>query len=129
MTTPGSGLKVEKRTLKGVDSFGMLCSAHDIGWSKEADGKLVVLPEDVKVGAPCPDKPPKVRLGWAHGDAREGDRAWSPSPVAGRAGGRGESERVPQADRLGKARSWCWCRALGCRVGAKGSLCVSALFL
>lgn len=60
MTTPGSGIKIEKRNLKGVDSFGMLCSAHDIGWSKQADGVLVVLPDDSEVGSAVPDKAPKV---------------------------------------------------------------------
>ena len=75
MTTPGSGLKIEKRNLKGVDSFGMLCSAHDIGWSGSSD-ELVVLPEETEVGAPCPDKAPKVREGGGpkkQGGTREED--------------------------------------------------------
>ena len=83
MTTPGSGLKIEKRNLKGVDSFGMLCSAHDIGWSGSSD-ELVVLPEETEVGAPCPDKAPKVREG---GGSEETGRD--------QGGGRGLRDRIP----------------------------------
>ncbi|GAB4816828.1 hypothetical protein N2152v2_003874 [Parachlorella kessleri] len=57
-TTPGSGIKIERASLRGVDSFGMLCSAHDAGWVSEPDGVLVELPEDAEVGEPCPQKPP-----------------------------------------------------------------------
>ena len=61
VTTPGSGIAISKTSVRGVDSFGMLCSAHDIGWSTEADGKLVVMPDDAQPGDPCPAGPPKVR--------------------------------------------------------------------
>lgn len=61
-TTPGSGLKMERKSLKGVDSFGMLCSAYDCGWVGEPDGVLVVLPDEAEVGEPCPQQPPKVRV-------------------------------------------------------------------
>ena len=54
------GLKVEKRNLKGVDSWGMLCSAYDCGWVPAPDDQLLVLPEDMEVGQPCPATPPKV---------------------------------------------------------------------
>ena len=60
--TPGSGIAISKTSVRGVDSFGMLCSAHDIGWSEEADGKLVVMPDDAQPGDPCPAQPPKVCL-------------------------------------------------------------------
>ena len=62
-TTPGSKLLIEKRDVKGVVSSGMLCSAHDIGWSKEIDGVLVVLAEELDAGAACPEKAPKVSKG------------------------------------------------------------------
>ena len=58
-TTPGSGMKIEKTALRGVDSHGMLCSAYDIGWTSEADGVLVQLPEEeCEVGEDCPEEPP-----------------------------------------------------------------------
>ncbi|GIL53237.1 hypothetical protein Vafri_8897 [Volvox africanus] len=58
-TTPGSGLKMERKQLKGVESFGMLCSAYDIGWISVPDNVLVILPDDAEVGSPCPQQPPK----------------------------------------------------------------------
>jgi translation initiation factor 5B len=57
--TPGSGIKIEKALLRGVDSHGMLCSAYDIGWTEEADGVLVQMPEgDFEPGDECPEDPP-----------------------------------------------------------------------
>ena len=56
----GSGLVIKKTAVRGVDSFGMLCSAHDIGWSDEADGILVEMPSSAEPGDPCPADPPKV---------------------------------------------------------------------
>ena len=60
---PGSGITISKTAVRGVDSFGMLCSAHDIGWSSEADGVLVIMPDDAQPGDPCPAEAPKV-TGW-----------------------------------------------------------------
>ena len=57
---PGSGIMISKTAVRGVDSFGMLCSAHDIGWSAEADGVLVTMPDDAQPGDPCPDEAPQV---------------------------------------------------------------------
>ena len=56
----GPGTIISKTAVRGVDSFGMLCSAHDIGWSNEADGVLVTMPDDAQPGDPCPADAPKV---------------------------------------------------------------------
>ena len=45
---PG-GLKIEKTKLRGVMSFGMLCSEKELGLAKESSG-LMILPEDASVG-------------------------------------------------------------------------------
>lgn len=58
----GSGLIIKKTAVRGVDSFGMLCSAHDIGWSDEADGVLFEMPGSAEPGDPCPADPPKVNM-------------------------------------------------------------------
>ncbi len=60
ITVPGSGITISKTAVRGVDSFGMLCSAHDIGWSDKADGVLVVMPDESQPGDACPADPPKV---------------------------------------------------------------------
>ncbi len=60
ITVPGSGITISKTAVRGVDSFGMLCSAHDIGWSDKADGVLVVMPDESQPGEACPADPPKV---------------------------------------------------------------------
>ena len=62
ITVPGSGITISRTAVRGVDSFGMLCSAHDIGWSDKSDGVLVVMPDDAQPGDACPAEPPKVRL-------------------------------------------------------------------
>ena len=36
--TTRSGVKVEQATLRGVESYGMLCSAHECGWVAEPGG-------------------------------------------------------------------------------------------
>ncbi|RLK50948.1 phenylalanyl-tRNA synthetase beta subunit [Alkalispirillum mobile] len=45
---PG-GLKIKRAKLRGQASFGMLCSARELGLSEDADG-LMELPEDAPVG-------------------------------------------------------------------------------
>ena len=47
-TLPG-GMKIEKAKLRGIASFGMLCSEKELGLAKEASG-LLILPEDAVVG-------------------------------------------------------------------------------
>ncbi len=44
-----SGLKIKKSKLRGVESFGMMCSAVELGIAEESDG-LFALPEDATVG-------------------------------------------------------------------------------
>jgi tRNA-binding EMAP/Myf-like protein len=36
--TTRSGMKIEQAVLRGVESFGMLCSAHECGWVSEPGG-------------------------------------------------------------------------------------------
>jgi phenylalanyl-tRNA synthetase beta chain len=47
---PG-GAKIEKARLRGVESFGMLCSARELGLSADASG-LLILPPEVVPGTP-----------------------------------------------------------------------------
>jgi phenylalanyl-tRNA synthetase beta chain len=49
-TLPG-GTKIERAKLRGVESFGMLCSAKELGLAADASG-LLILPKDVKPGTP-----------------------------------------------------------------------------
>lgn len=47
-------LNIKKGKLRGVESFGMLCSARELGLSEEASG-LLILPDDAPVGADIRD--------------------------------------------------------------------------
>jgi phenylalanyl-tRNA synthetase beta chain len=47
---PG-GARIDKAKLRGVESFGMLCSARELGLADDASG-LLILPPDVKPGTP-----------------------------------------------------------------------------
>jgi phenylalanyl-tRNA synthetase beta chain len=47
---PG-GLHIQKAKLRGVESFGMLCSAKELGLDADASG-LLILPRDVAPGTP-----------------------------------------------------------------------------
>ncbi len=49
-TLPG-GTKIAKARLRGVESFGMLCSARELGLSEDASG-LLILPADSVPGTP-----------------------------------------------------------------------------
>jgi phenylalanyl-tRNA synthetase beta chain len=49
-TLPG-GVKIERAKLRGVDSFGMLCSAKELGIDPDASG-LYILPRSVAPGTP-----------------------------------------------------------------------------
>jgi phenylalanyl-tRNA synthetase beta chain len=49
-TLPG-GTRIERAKLRGVESFGMLCSARELALSEEASG-LLILPADVAPGTP-----------------------------------------------------------------------------
>ncbi|PTL80848.1 phenylalanine--tRNA ligase subunit beta [Vitiosangium sp. GDMCC 1.1324] len=46
-----NGVEIKQAPLRGVDSFGMLCSAKELGISEESSG-LLILPQDLKVGTP-----------------------------------------------------------------------------
>lgn len=45
------GLDIKKASLRGVESFGMLCSARELGLAKESSG-LHILPADLPLGTP-----------------------------------------------------------------------------
>ncbi|MFI0471424.1 phenylalanine--tRNA ligase subunit beta [Halomonas sp. HMF6819] len=46
---PGD-FKIKKAKLRGVESFGMICSASELGLEEEASEGIFVLPEDAPVG-------------------------------------------------------------------------------
>jgi phenylalanyl-tRNA synthetase beta chain len=50
-TIPGTGVTLEKRAIRGVTGFGMLCSEREMGISDEHE-VIIELPEDAPVGAP-----------------------------------------------------------------------------
>lgn len=50
---PG-GLKIKKGKLRGVESFGMLCSEQELGMAESAEG-LMALPADAKAGSDIRD--------------------------------------------------------------------------
>ncbi len=47
---PG-GFEIKKTNLRGIDSYGMLCSSKELAFGEEASG-ILILQKDVKVGAP-----------------------------------------------------------------------------
>ncbi len=50
-TIPGTGITLEKRAIRGVTGFGMLCSEREMGISDEHEG-IIELADDAPVGAP-----------------------------------------------------------------------------
>ncbi|WP_243336531.1 phenylalanine--tRNA ligase subunit beta [Anaeromyxobacter soli] len=52
-TLPG-GTRIEKAKLRGVESFGMLCSARELGLSEDASG-LLILDRGLAPGTPIAD--------------------------------------------------------------------------
>ena len=50
----GSDFVIKKAKLRGVESFGMMCSARELGLSEDHDG-LMILPEDWELGKPLGD--------------------------------------------------------------------------
>ncbi len=46
-----NGLKIKKAKVRGVESFGMLCAADELGLSEDHSG-LMILPADTKAGTP-----------------------------------------------------------------------------
>lgn len=47
-TLPGD-FKIKKSKIRDVESYGMLCSEEELGFSKESDG-IIILPEDAPIG-------------------------------------------------------------------------------
>ena len=58
--TPGSNITVAAVPVRGSKSFGMICSAFDLGWMEAANGQAVKLPHDMKLGAPLGSLVPEV---------------------------------------------------------------------
>lgn len=50
---PG-GLKIKRAKLRGVESFGMICSAAELGLAEASDG-ILVLPDDAPIGTDLRD--------------------------------------------------------------------------
>lgn len=48
-TLPG-GVKITKGKLRGVESFGMMCSTDELGISEERATGILILPDDTKIG-------------------------------------------------------------------------------
>ncbi|MBL7004182.1 MAG: phenylalanine--tRNA ligase subunit beta [Gammaproteobacteria bacterium] len=44
-----SGIKIKKAKLRGVESFGMICSASELGMAESSDG-IIELPNDATIG-------------------------------------------------------------------------------
>jgi len=45
----GQDFKIKKAKLRGVESFGMICSEEELGLAEQSDG-IMVLPEDASIG-------------------------------------------------------------------------------
>ena len=58
--TCGSNIAVAAATVRGSKSFGMICSAYDLGWTDTPDGLAVRLPQDMKLGDPLNSTAPEV---------------------------------------------------------------------
>ncbi len=50
-TIPGTGVKLKRAKIRGVESCGMLCSEREMGLSDEHEG-IMELPQDAPLGAP-----------------------------------------------------------------------------
>ncbi len=48
---PGTDMVLEKRAIRGVTGFGMLCSEREMGISDDHEG-IIELPDDAEIGAP-----------------------------------------------------------------------------
>ena len=51
LTLPGTGLKLKKSAIRGVESAGMLCSEREMAMSDDHDN-IIELPDDATVGEP-----------------------------------------------------------------------------
>jgi len=48
---PGTGMKLEKKPIRGVTGYGMLCSERELGLGENHEG-IIELPEDAPMGRP-----------------------------------------------------------------------------
>lgn len=69
-TTPGTGLDIEKVTLRGVESFGMLCAAKDAGWVEDETQGAIVLPSSFVPGSSVPTEAPMHEVEHGGDDAK-----------------------------------------------------------
>lgn len=60
VSTPGSGITVGVATVRGVKSFGMICSAYDLDWMDEANGWAAELPGNTEPGHVLGSSPMQV---------------------------------------------------------------------
>lgn len=58
---PATGVKLQKAKIKGVDSFGMICSGKEMGWAEDAD-EVVELDSEFELGSVAPVQYPKKAL-------------------------------------------------------------------
>ena len=58
--TPGSDIAVAAATVRGSRSFGMICSAQDLGWMEAGNGLAVKLPQGMELGTVLGPDVPKV---------------------------------------------------------------------
>ncbi len=56
-TTLPNGLTIKKTKIRGIESFGMICSEEELGFGKGAPG-IMVLPEHTHIGIPFTDAVP-----------------------------------------------------------------------
>ena len=95
------GIEIKKAKVRGVESFGMLCSARELGLSEDHGG-LLALPADAPVGQRHPRLPGARR----HADHPQADAQPRRLPVADRH--RARSRRAdrraaePAGDRAGR---------------------------
>ncbi|MES2767369.1 MAG: phenylalanine--tRNA ligase subunit beta [Bacteroidota bacterium] len=48
---PSNGMKIERRSVRGVESQGMICSETELGLGEDGSG-IMVLPEETEIGQP-----------------------------------------------------------------------------
>ena len=58
--TPGSDIVVAAATVRGSRSFGMICSAQDLGWMEAGNGFAVKLPQGMQLGTVLGPEVPEV---------------------------------------------------------------------
>jgi tRNA-binding EMAP/Myf-like protein len=63
ITEEGDELKIEKTTVGGAVSEGMLCDSRMLGWTGGAAGIAVQIPESVEIGSAPPATKPRPNEG------------------------------------------------------------------